>query len=145
MADVSEAVRRFFNDYVKAADSLDLAFLGSAYSDSFLFAGPSGTQTVKRDDFLRVLPRRKDFFLEAGLTSSLIQSLEETRLDDSYVMVKTRWSMRFEKVDPPPVLLESSATYVLRREGDAVRIVFQLDHQDLMQRIRDLGLIPAAT
>jgi len=145
MADVSEAVRRFFSDYVKAADSLDLAFLGSAYSDSFLFAGPSGTQTVKRDDFLRVLPRRKEFFLGAGLKSSLIQSLEETRLDDSYVMVKTRWSMRFDKVDAPPVVIESAATYVLRREGDAVRIVFQLDHQDLMQRIRDLGLIPAAT
>jgi len=145
MADVSEAVRKFFSDYVKAADSLDLGFLGSAYGDSFLFAGPSGTQTVKRDDFLRVLPRRKEFFVGAGLKSSLIQSLQETRLDDSYVMVKTRWSMRFEKLDAPPALVESSATYVLRREGDSVRIVFQLDHQDLAQRIRDLGLMPAAS
>jgi hypothetical protein len=145
MAEASDPVRRFFNDYAKAIDPMDLAFLGSAYGESFLFAGPSGTQTVKRDDFLKVLPKRQAFFATVGLTSTIVESLEETRLDDNYVMVKARWRMRFEKGGERPVLDESSATYVLRREQHSMHIVFQLDHQDLAQRVRDLGLLPAAT
>jgi ketosteroid isomerase-like protein len=140
-----DAIRRFFDDYAAAAASLDLAFFASAYAESFLFAGPSGTQTVRLDDFLRMLPKRKEFFAAVGLTSSAIESLEENRLDDHYVMVKVRWRMRFEKHDKGPMFDDTAATYVLRREEHSMRIVFQLDHQDLAQRVRDLGLLPAAT
>ena len=142
MPDTGDSVRKFFNDYANATGSLDLAFFASAYGDHFMFASPSGTQPVKRDDFLKVLPKRQEFFAAVGLKSSVIQSLEETPLDDHYVMVKTRWSMRFEKHAERPVLVDTAATYVLRQEERSMRIVFQLDHQDLTQRVRDLGLLP---
>jgi hypothetical protein len=142
VAEASDEVREFFNNYAKATGPFDLAFFGSAYGDTFMFAGPSGTQTVKLDDFLRVLPKRQAFFEAVGLKSSTIQSLEETRLDDDYVMVKAHWRMRFEKDAERRVVDESSATYILRRRDGSMRIVFQLDHQDLTQRARDLGLLP---
>jgi hypothetical protein len=66
-------------------------------------------------------------------------------LDDRYVMVKVQWQMRFQKDAAPPVLNQIAATYVLRRDEYSMRIVFQLDHQDLAQRVRELGLLPAAT
>ncbi|HEU0174884.1 MAG TPA: DUF4440 domain-containing protein [Blastocatellia bacterium] len=147
MKQVSDVVRKFFEDYernVNASDSEDgLELIASRYSDSFMFAGPQGAQTVKKGDFLKALPKRRWFFKTVGLTSSTIQSLEETRLDDNYVMVKAYWNMRFEKGAEQPIVAETSATYILCQEESSLQIVFQLDHQDLMQRAHDLGLLPA--
>jgi hypothetical protein len=58
-------------------------------------------------------------------------------------MVKTYWNLRFEKGQEQPVVDETCATYILSRQEDSLRIVFQLDHQDLMKRVQDLGLLPA--
>jgi hypothetical protein len=58
-------------------------------------------------------------------------------------MVKAYWKMRFEKDREQPIVAEISATYILYRREDSLRIVFQLDHQDLMKRVQDLGLLPA--
>ena len=108
-----------------------------------MFAGPQGVQAIKKEDFLKVLPKRKDFFKMVGLTSSKIQRLEETRLDTNYIMVKAYWKMQFEKDPAHPITDEISATYILSQQGDSLRIVFQLDHQDLMKRVQALGLLPA--
>jgi len=110
-----------------------------------MFAGPGGVQPVKRDDFLKVLPKRQGFFQTVGLVSTALQSIEETRLDDNYIIVEANWIMRFEKESKQPVLDGSSATYILRRQGDSLEIVFQLDHKDLTQRVRELGLLPSVS
>jgi hypothetical protein len=143
MQPVSDLVKKFFEDYERDVDASDPELVASRYHDPFVFAGPQGMQIVKKDDFLKALPRRQSFFKTVGLTSSRIQSLEETRLDDCYVMVKAYWSMRFEKCPEQPIVDETSATYILDRRGDSLRIVFQLDHQDLVKRVQDLGLSSA--
>src|SRR5262245_44587169 len=138
MGQLSDIVRNFFEEYersIKASDSEGAPeFIASLYSDSFMFAGPQGAQTVKKEDFLKALPKRQWFFKSIGLTSTTIQSLEETRLDDNYVMVKAYWNMRFEKEAGQPIIAETSATYILCQEESSLRIVFQLDHQDFMKR-----------
>jgi hypothetical protein len=48
----------------------------------------------------------------------------------------------FEKDLEPPILAEISATYILYQQEDVLRIVFQLDHKDLMKWVQDLGLLP---
>jgi Domain of unknown function (DUF4440) len=136
----SDMVREFFEEYERGIKASDPGLIGSKYSDYFIFAGPRGPQVIKKDDLLEVLPRRQEFFKTVGLTSSKVRSLEETRLDDNHVMVKAYWSMKFEKVPGPAIVDETSATYILYRQGDLLRIVFQLDHQDLMKRVQDLGL-----
>ena len=147
MKQASDIVRKFFEDYERSINTSDSEsspeFIASRYSDSFMFAGPQGEQAVKKEDFLKALPKRQWFFKTVGLTSSTIRSLEETRLDDNYVMVKAYWNLRFEKEAEQPVVAEISATYILCQEESSLRIVFQLDHQDLMKTARDLGLLPA--
>jgi len=147
MEQVSDIVRRFFEDYERSVNASNLEgtpeLIASRYSDSFMFAGPQGAQAVKKEDFLKALPNRQWFFKTVGLTSSTIRSLEETFLDDNYVMVKAYWNIRFEKEAEQPVVAETSATYILCQEESSLRIVFQLDHQDLMKTAQDLGLLPA--
>jgi hypothetical protein len=143
MNQVSDIVRKFFADYERGSNAPDPELVAVQYSDAFMFAGPQGGQPINKVDFLKALPKRAGFFKTVGLTSSKIQSLEETRLDDNYLLVKAYWKMRFEKDRQPPIVAEISATYILYQREDLLRIVFQLDHQDLMKRVQDLGLLPA--
>lgn len=56
MNPVSDKVRKFFEDYEKGGQTLDLELPARQYGDSFMFAGPQGVQAVKKEDFLKVLP-----------------------------------------------------------------------------------------
>jgi hypothetical protein len=143
MEQASDMVREFFEDYERGINASDLERIGSKYNDYFVFTGPRGPQVVKKDDLLEVLPRRQGLFKAAGLTSSNVRSLEETRLGDNHVMVKADWSMKFEKIPGRAIIDEASATYILYYDDLSMKIVFQLDHQDLMGRVQDLGLLPA--
>ena len=142
MTQSSDVVRKFFEGFEKASNSLDLELLGSQYSDSFMFASPQGAQPIKKDDFLKVLPKRQGFFKTIGLISSTITALEETRLDKNYIMVKAHWNMQFEKKPGQSITDDISATYVLFQQENRLQIVFQLDHQDLTKRVQELGLMP---
>jgi hypothetical protein len=143
MKQVSDMVEKFFEEFERGTNASGPELVESQYGDVFMFAGPQGVQAIKRDDFLKALPKRVGFFKTIGLTSSKIRALEETRLDDKYVMVKVYWEMRFEKAGGQPTVDEISATYLLYQQADGLRIVFQLDHQDLMKRVEELGLSPA--
>jgi len=142
MNQVSDMVRKFFENYEKGSNAPEPELVASQYGDSFMFAGPQGVQAVQKDDFLKVLPKQAGFFKTIGLTSSKIQALEETRLDDHYVLVKVQWAIRFEKDRAQPIIAEISASYILYQQEELVRIVFQLDHQDLMKRVEEIGLLP---
>jgi hypothetical protein len=142
MAEASQAVKTFFEAYARATSSLDPAFLEAAYAESFLFAGPAGAQAVKREDFLKVVPKRKAFFTAVGLAASEVSGLEETVLDAHHLLVKAHWTFRFEKEAGRSILEPGATTYVLRRQDGRLRIVFQLDHQDLTKRVQELGLTP---
>jgi ketosteroid isomerase-like protein len=143
MKQVSDIIRKFFEDYEKGVNAPDNELLASRYGDSFMFASPQGAQSVKKDDFLKALPKRQEFFKAVGLKSSKIQSLEETRLGDNDVLIKAYWIMRFEKEPGRPIEDKTSATYILHQQEHSLRIVCQIDHQDLMKRAQDLGLLPA--
>jgi hypothetical protein len=143
VADASEPVRAFFDAYALATASLAPQFLEAAYAESFMFVGPAGAMAVRRDDFLKIVPRRKAFFTAAGLAATEIAGLDETVLDAGHLLVKAHWTFRFEKEAGQPILEPGAATYVLRRQEDGrLSIVFQLDHQDLTKRVQELGLLP---
>jgi len=95
---------------------------------------------VKKEDFLKVLPRRKEFFRSRGLVSSNIASLEASALDSKYTLAKVVWNMRFDRSASEPVYSPNAASYILSRANDSFQIVFQIDHQDLMKRLQELGL-----
>jgi ketosteroid isomerase-like protein len=143
MDEASERITAFFEEYERNTRASDVAAIGRQYGDTFMFAGPSGAQAVSRADFLAALPRRTGFFESLGMEPSTIRSLEATPLDADYTMAKVLWRMRFAPEHGRPVVVDTSATYILRDERGVLRIVFQLDYQDLVQVAREHGLLAA--
>jgi ketosteroid isomerase-like protein len=137
----SERVQAFFDQYERNIAGSDPAAIAAQYGDPFVFAGPQGTQAVRRDDFVKVLPKRQGFFTSAGLRSSTVVALDEASVDDRCVLVKAQWRMQFESATAPVSAIDVSSTYLLQRQPDGLRIVFQLDHDDLTKRVQELGLV----
>ena len=141
MPALSDHVQKFFEDYERSLAQPGVDGAAASYADSFLFAGPQGATAVPKAGFLKVLPKRSEFFKAAGLVSSKIQSLEETRLDYSYLLVRAVWVMTFEKDPGHPTVIEAATTYILYHRENSVQIVFQLDHQDLAKMVQESDLL----
>jgi hypothetical protein len=140
MTEMNAIIHEFFESYQTANVEFDVQKLAACYADVFMFGGPAGVQSVKREDFIRVLPRRKEFFKSVGLVSSKIKSLESSPLESKYAMAKAIWEMRFERSTGEPISSQNSTTYILSEVDNRFEIVFQIDHQDLMKRVQELGL-----
>jgi hypothetical protein len=128
----------FFRRYEQANNDFDVQLISKLYADTFMFANLQGVQAVKKEDFVKVLPRRKDFMKAAGLLSSRVDSVEATTRDSKYMLVKTVWNMRIRANNGDEVASKTSATYILSTLGDSFEIVLQVDHQDLTKTIQDL-------
>jgi len=133
-------VKTFFDQYELNIGASDPAIIAAQYGESFVFSSPQGTQAVKRDDFVKVLPKRQGFFKSVGLRSSTVVALEETPVDDCWVLVKAQWRLRFEPTAMPASDLDVSSLYLLQQDADGLRIVFQRDYDDLTKRVQELGL-----
>ena len=131
-------VNSFFSGYETANATFDVEHIAACYADIFMFGGPGGVQCVKKEDFLKVLPRRKEFFRSRGLVSSNIDSLEASTLDTKYTLVKVIWNMRFDGSAREPKYSKNAASYVLSRTDNRFQIIFQIDHQDLVKRVQEL-------
>ena len=131
-------VEEFFRSYEQANNDFDVQLSAKLYTETFMFGNPQGVQAVKKEDFIKVLPRRKDFMKTAGLVSSRVDSVEASTLDSKYILVKTVWNMLFRTSNGGAVARKTSATYILSSSGDSFEIVFQLDHQDLKKIVQDL-------
>src|SRR5215472_15529503 len=131
MSDENAEVKLFFARYEAANAVFDVEQIAACYADVFLFGGPAGVQCVKKEDFVKVLPRRKEFFRSRGLASSTVETLAASMLDPKYTLVKVVWKMRFDRSAGEPVCSQNAAPYVLSKVNDGFQIVFQIDHQDL--------------
>ena len=131
-------VEEFFRRYEQANTVFDLQLIANLYAETFMFGSPQGVQAVKKEDFVKVLPRRKDYMKAADLLSSHVDSAEASTLDSKYTLVRTVWNMRFRTNNGDEATRKTSATYILSTIGESFEIVFQLDHQDLMKIVQDL-------
>ncbi len=137
MTDVKQQVTEFFAVFARANAEFDVPAIANLYADVFMFAGPQGAQAVRKEDFVKVLPKRKEFFKSAGLVSSKVESIEASSLDARYASAKVKWRMRFERLGAEPAENDNFATYILSSSGDSFQIVFQFDHQDLAKKSPD--------
>jgi hypothetical protein len=140
MSNENTEVKSFFTRYEAANAIFDVEQIAACYAEVFMFGGPEGVQCVKKEDFLKILPRRKEFFRSRGLVSSNIDSLAASSLDSKYTLVKVVWNMRFDRSASEPIYSQNTASYILSRANDRFQIVFQVDHQDLTKRVQELGL-----
>jgi len=140
MDDLNAKVKNFFDQYQHASAGNEIERMAALYAEVFLFGDTAGVRSVRKEDFIRALPRRKEFFASVGLTSSTVDSLEVSELDRNMFWVKAVWKMRFERSDAHPVESTNSASYILFTVGESFEIVVQLDHQDLVKKVQELGL-----
>ena len=77
-----------------------------------------------------------------GHTSTNLASLNETRVDEHYAMVRAQFVWRFEKAAAPPIDVTVDSTFILYIKG-VPKIVFQHEHEDFWQALRTRGVLPA--
>lgn len=135
---MKQLIEDFFVRYEIANSFSDVSGIGVLYADTFMFGGPKGVQAVRKEEFLKVVPKMKSYFSSMGLSETRLQSVAGTSLDSRYLLVKVGWRMRLQL--PSGVShLDTFATYVLERlHDDALSIVFQIDHQDLASVVREM-------
>ncbi len=134
---MDKLVQAFFRTYEAATATSDFAAFGELYADTFMFAGPNAFRAVRKEDFLKVIPRMKAQYASLGLTDTRLLSVEAVDLDSRYVQAKVHWRMTICTQTGPLRNFDAFATYVLQRCDDKLCIVFQLDHQDLPAVIGD--------
>jgi hypothetical protein len=134
---MEQRVKEFFLQYERANSSSDVSEIGGLYADTFMFGGPNGVQAVKKEDFLKVVPKMKPHFSSMGLSETLLQTVEANPLDANYLLAKVAWRMNFRNSSGSKQV-NAFATYILLRgPGDALSIVVQIDHQDLASVIKE--------
>ena len=138
---MSDEIRRFFETFEQTSAGGDIDRMVALFADPFMSADSTGVRAVNASEFRAALPKRKQLFSTLGCTSTKLISVEETPLDDRYVMAKTIWQWEFPHPVEPIVL---PSTYIIRKGGDAPLIVFYLTG-DVMSVLRSRGLLPSAT
>ena len=129
---MDELVRAFFETYAKANSTLDVAAIGDLYAETFIFAVRNMVKPVRKEDFLKVVPRMKDHFESLGLTGTRLSSVETTELGSGYALAKVTWAMTLQTGSGLVKTFDAFATYLVQRDDhDKLSILFQLDHQDL--------------
>jgi hypothetical protein len=136
---VNPLVTNFFEIYEKSISEAALSTVATLYSDVFMFGGPRGVQSVKKEDFLKLLPGRKAYFKSIGLEQSTVASIDEISLDAKYILARVVWKMTLKKSPETSRQFETKATYILEIKNETPVIVMQLDHQDLSEKVNEIG------
>ena len=138
----------FFALYARETGDDNMPAVVSHFADTFLFAGPSGAQSVRACDFANALPKRKALFDGLGSQPTELTAIHEIPLDSRYVLVKTTWRFSFLRDNSPAERFDTDSTFLIdiglpgTNESD-FKILLYLPHQDIMQILRDRGILQA--
>ena len=138
------AIGRFFQSYAQKSSEDNIPALVSLFADPFFSADPNGTRCVRVDEFAAALPKRKLLFDQLGCKPAVLTSLQETQLDPRYVLAKTTWKFEFARANPEETEeVFADSTFLIDTGKEDHRIAMYLAHQDIMQVLRDRGILRA--
>jgi hypothetical protein len=143
MSSTPTVTREFFDQYARNRSALDIGLITSQYADSFMVADPKGARVAEKPAVVAAFPRGKEFLRGLGYQSTKVVSLDETRLDEHYVLARVRFVWRFEKTPAKPIDVEVDSTFILHVDHDALTIVFQQEREDFQEALRARGVLPA--
>lgn len=133
---ISADVRRFFIEFERTSNELDLHASAAQFTDPFLTADPNRVAVVPKAAFLNALPSRAELFASIGRVGSHLLRLTETRLDDLHVLVDTEWETQLRDDTGRVDTLALSSVFILRRDNGTLRIVFYLNRHDIVAVIQ---------
>jgi hypothetical protein len=146
MIQTDTPVARFLTLYARNSNQDDMTPVASHFADPFLSAGPTGTQSVRVADFAAALPKKKALFDRLRSQPTELVSIIETPLDSRYVLAQTAWRFSFLNDSGPAHQIDTKSTFLIdtglsgTSEAD-FKIVLYLSHHDLMQILRDRGIL----
>lgn len=135
------ALTHFMDSYLQHTASRDFPAIEGHFAETFLVAGPTGTQCIRADDFARALPRRAALFESLGCRSTVLTEMQESWIDSRYALVRTNWRFRFGSGHETDEVVDSEATYVVDTASDPYRIVAYLNPRDIMETLRQRGIL----
>ena len=123
-------LRGFFELFSRSGNALDLDALAGCFDEVFLAADATGSKVVPRPAFLQALPRRAQMFADAGIGPAALKHLTHHELDRHYVLARATWAA--PRTNGGGVVTLASS-FLLRRDGNYLRIVVYITHQGLPQ------------
>jgi hypothetical protein len=140
-----DTLTAFFKRYEQASNSSDTESMLAQFAEPFTVATPQGPQIVRASDFARVLPRRKALFDNLGCQAATLDSLKATHLNDHFALADTTWRMRFFLPNNRSDEFVVVASFMVYIDGSAAKIFLYMPHQDIMQILRDRGILTATS
>jgi len=138
MYQVSDKIRAFFEEFERANNAFAPDLLAPLVSDPLVGADPNGViQMVSKEDYLAGTVKSQEYLQSLGFQFLKVVPVAEIPLTDHYTMVKTKGTMRLEKIKDQPIDLAHDATYILFIEAGKPQIVFALSHEDPMKMAQD--------
>jgi ketosteroid isomerase-like protein len=135
-------VQEFFDQYVRSRSAMDIDHIASQYAESCMFAAHDGPRVAEKQAILEGFPKALELLKTVGHTSTKLASLDETRVDEHYTMVRAQFVWRFEKAAAPPIDVTVDSTFILYIKDGVPTIVFHHEREDFWQALRTRGVLP---
>ncbi|MER7243530.1 hypothetical protein [Kribbella sp. NPDC000426] len=104
---------------------------GSGFHPNLLTLDPVSVTPVTREQVVASLPKRKEFFAGLGINGMVLDSLDESPIDEQHTLVRSTWRLERTESSRVPEGTIFTSTYLLRRVSGEWQIVVYLNHQDL--------------
>ncbi len=143
METTKTALELFFDDYANHTDKGNVPELIACFADVFLAAGPQGAKPVRAADFALALPKRYKLFESMGCRSTELIGMHETRLDERHVSARTEWRLTFERPGAESEQIVVASTFLIDAGAGPFRILLYLAHSDIMEVLKQRGIVPA--
>jgi hypothetical protein len=141
---VDSALSRFIRSFERHGASGNASQAVGQFAEQFLAVSTHGSQCVRSVDFAAALPKRKVLFDSLGFQSSELIGLKESKLDQRYALAQTRWRFIFQSLLDKPEVVEVESTFLIDIGVEPYQIILYLAHQDIMEILKQRGLMARA-
>jgi hypothetical protein len=132
-------VQEFFAAYERFYTSPDAIGHSRFFAPTFMSASAKGVRVLTPAQLAAVGSTMRDTLDKLGRRGLMLIRLEEHPVDAHYVMATTEWQWRFEPEALAPFDVTLTATHILHRSEEGLRIVFYRSG-DVLGALRERGL-----
>jgi hypothetical protein len=143
MVQSETTVERFFRAYEHRNSAGNTPNVAARFADTFLAAGPQGAKCVRAEDFAPALSKRKQLFESLGCQATELVFLDQIPLDARYVLARTRWQFTFVRGQGELQQVLADSVFILDTATDPGKIILYLANQDIMQVLKERGIMAA--
>ena len=128
-----------FEEYEKSFNDLDFGSISKIYTDNFISAGPKGTVSQSKQEFLYKAEEASNFYKSVGQKEAKIISKEIIHISNEYCLVTVHWGARFDKTGEEWIMFDVS--YIVQEIEDEMKIMLFISHEDEMEAMRKHQLL----